>query len=79
MYMKGEPHIDALWEDHDMGTPKDSHEIQRDWMPAEETGLQTPEQKVPNERENPLNNPLINPIPGDNEPEPEDKKSPTLH
>jgi hypothetical protein len=64
----------------EMGIPKDPHEIHpvpHAWEPMEETGLQTPEKEVPDERENPLHNPLINPIPGDDETE--EKKSPTLH
>jgi hypothetical protein len=63
----------------EMGTPKDLHEIHHEWVPAEETGLQTPEKKIPDERENPLHNPFITPIPGDIESDPEDKKLPTLH
>jgi hypothetical protein len=40
----------------EMGTPKDPHEIQHEWVPAEETGLQTPEQQ-PADKEVPEHNP----------------------
>jgi hypothetical protein len=78
--MEHEPDIDALWENPDMGTPNDTPEIPRDrnaWEPLEETGL-IPTTDPNKEKENPWDNPL-NKIPGDDEPEPDDKKQPTLH
>ena len=60
---------------------KDAPEISRDphtSEPLEETGLQIPTTDPHEKKENPLDNPY-NWIPGDDEPEPDKKKQPTLH
>jgi hypothetical protein len=79
--MEHEPTIDALWEEPEMGTHKDAPEISRDphtSEPLEETGLQIPTTDQHEKKENPWDNPY-NKIPGDDEPDTDEKKQPTLH